>query len=489
SLIQLINKYEREQIRLASDYKAKTINMLYYSMLNSRLDEISRGANPPFITGFAFTSSYAKAVNFSTLGALAPDGEIETGLKTLLTEAERAYRHGFTDGELDRAKKELSSLVENYYSERDNRESIVLATEYVDAFLNGLPVPSVEYEYIQYNKVLPEITLDDIKKSSEKLLKSENRVVLVTSPRKEDFPLPEETDLQSVLDSVNTADIKPYIDDFKSEELLSKIPESSPVIKREVYENTGITEWTLANGIKVVLKPTDFKKDEILFTSYSNGGTSIAGDDDYVSSIFSTSVLSVCGAGEFSTVELEKQLAGKQVSVNPYISDLKEGFAGSARPSDFETMLQLLYLTATEPRNDQTAWDSFIQRVGDSIKNRDSDPGQRYNDLLNNTLTSNHFRARPLTTELLKEVDLDRSLTFYKERFKDFSDYTFIFTGSFSPEEIEPLITTYIGGLPATGRDESWIDRDIRYPEGIISESVTAGIEPLSKVSLIYSGD
>ena len=489
SVIELINKYDQEKIRVPSDYKGKTAEMLYYNMLNLRLEELARGENPPFLQGFAYSSSYAKAVSFSSVGAVTAETELESGLQSILIEAARAEQHGFTEGELERAKKELASRIERYYNERNNLESVYFANDMVNAFINGLPIPSIEYEWELYNKVLPEISMDDIQKISEDLLSDENRVVLITAPEKIELMKPTEESLQSLLTSVNQQIIKPYVDEFSDRELLSIVPEASEVVNREFDEDTGITEWVLENGIKIVLKPTDFKKDEILFTSFSSGGSSIVKDENYVSAMFATSAISTNGVGEFSNIELEKQLAGKQISISPYIGDLKEGFRGSSRPADLESMFKLLYLTATSPRKDEIAWNSFIERVGESIKNRDSNPKQRYSDLINGTMTSYHFRSRPLTTEMLQEVNLDDSLAIYSDRFSDFDDFTFIFTGSFDLETIEPLIETYIGGLPVTDREETWVDRNMRYPEGKISESLTAGIEPVSMVTLIYSGD
>ncbi len=489
SLIELINKYEQKQIRTPSDYKGKTAEMLYYNMLNSRLNELAKGANPPFIQGFAYSSSYAKAVNFSSIGALTAEGELEKGLESLLTEAERAEEFGFTPGELDRAKKELASRIDRYYNERNNMESVHFANDMVDAYLNGSPVPSIEYEWLLYNEVLPKVTIADIKEVSADLLSEGNRVVLVTAPEKEEYPLPEEGSLKNLLLSVENKELDPYEDDFNDRELFNEILQGSTIINRELYKETEISQWTLANGIKVVLKPTDFKKDEILFTSFSTGGTSLAEDDDYVSAMFATTAVSTNGVGDFTNVEMEKQLAGKQASVSPYISDLKEGFSGSARPEDLETMFQLLYLTATSPGRDETAWDSFMGRLNDSLKNRDSNPKQQYSDLINGTMTSDHHRTRPLTQELLNEVDLEKSLEFYADRFSDFSDFTFFFTGSFDLVTIEPLIEKYLGSLPSSPREENWIDRQIKYPEGQINESLNAGIEPVSMVTLIYSGD
>lgn len=489
SLIQLINKYKQKSLRIPSDYKVKTTEMLYYSMLNSRLSELTMKENPPFLNGFAYSASYAKAVTLSSIGAVTSDEGLEKGLKTLLIEAARAERFGFTDGELERAKKSLQSRIDNYYNERNNLESVSFANDLVDGYLHGNTVPSIEYEVALYNKIIPQITMNDISTISADLLSEENRVVLIMAPEKENIELPTEESLKSLIKSVDSETIEPYIDSFNNRELLPEKPDPADIISTRYIENLDITEWTLSNGVKVVLKPTDFKKDEILFTSYSRGGSSLIEDEDYLSSMFATSTVSTNGVGSFSSIELEKQLAGKQISATPYISDLKEGFSGSSRPTDLEAMFQLLYVTATEPREDTVAWNSFIERVGESIKNRDSDPKQLYYDLVNSTMSSNHLRTRPLTTELLKEVNLDKALEIYKDRFSDFSDFTFFFTGSFTLEEIEPLIKTYIGGLPSTGRNEKWVDRKINYPEGQISQTISAGLEPVSMVTLAYSGD
>jgi zinc protease len=489
SLIQLINKYDQDMIRVPSDYNRKTAEMLYYSMLNSRLTELAKGENPPFLNGFAYSSSYAKATSFSSIGALTADTGLEKGLQTLLTEASRAQKFGFTPGELNRAKKDLLSRIEKYYNERNNLESFYFADDLVNAFLNGTPVPSIEYEWNLYSKIIPEITMDDVNGISQDLLSEENRVILVTAPQNETIILPTEESLGNIFQSVNNLAIEPYSDDFNERELLIDKPVGSEVHVTRFFENQNVTEWTLTNGIKIVLKPTDFKKDEILFSSFSPGGTSLVEDADYLSAMFSTSTITANGIGDFSSIELEKQLAGKQISASPYIGDLKEGFRGSARPADLEAMFQLLYLTATSPRKDDIAWNSFMDRVGESIKNRDSDPRQQYYDLVNSTMSSDHFRTRPLTTERLKEVDLEKSLSIYKDRFADFSDFTFFFTGSFTLDEIQPLIETYIGGLPVTQRNDKWIDRGIQYPEGQIKKSLTAGLEPVSMVTLAYTGE
>lgn len=488
SVIELLNKYDQEQIRLPSDYREKTAEMLYFSMLNTRLEEIARSENPPFIQGFAYSTSYAKAVNFSSIGALTADGQLEKGLTALLTEAERARRYGFTAGELERAKRELTSQIDRYYTERNNLESVYFAEDMVTAFLGGLPIPSIEYEWELYNSVIPGISLEDIEDISGNLLSRENRVVLITAPEKDNYPMPTEESLDAILESVNKMELEPYNDKFSDRELLSSLPDGSPVIDRKDYEDLGVMEWKLANGIKIVVKPTEFKQDEILFSSYSPGGNSLVEDRDYVSALFAPSLVTINGIGDFDALELDKVLAGKQVSVSPYISDLKEGFKGAARPADLETMFKLIYLMGTSPRKDDASWNSYLGRIADSLKNRDSDPRQQYSDLVTGTMMDHHFRARPFTVDLLKEADQDKAIEIYKDRFADFSDFTFFFTGKIDTAELERLAVKYLGALPSTGRRETWEDRNMRYPGGFIRKDLTMGIDPVSMVTLVYSG-
>jgi zinc protease len=238
----------------------------------------------------------------------------------------------------------------------------------------------------------------------------------------------------------------------------------------------------------LLLKPTDFKADEVLLRAYSPGGSSLVSDEEYVSATTATFLVGLSGIGEFSAVDLGKKLAGKAVNVSPFIDERQEGFSAEASPKDLETMLQLLYLHATAPRTDSTAYLSLKMRLAAVLENQGLSPESAFRDTLEVTLAQHHFRARPFTPQLIKEIDLGRALSVYRDRFSDAGSFTYVLVGSFSPDSIKPLVLRYIGGLPASSRGEAWRDRGIRPPKGVITKTVRRGVEPKSVTQIVFTG-
>ena len=282
--------------------------------------------------------------------------------------------------------------------------------------------------------------------------------------------------------------MEPYREDVSDDPLISNIPTPGKVIRETTIDTFDVTEWTLSNGVKVVMKPTDFKNDEILFTSFSPGGHSLSSDENYMAASTATSAIMESGLGKFNQIELNKKLAGKVVRVSPRISSLSEGVSGSASPEDVETMFQLIHLIFTEPRADSLAFQALLDRYRGMLQNRDMRPTTAYSDTIQVTMSQYHFRSRPWTNEILGELDLQKSLAFYKDRFADASDFTFVFVGNFEPAKIKPLIETYLGGLPALNRGETWRDTGVRAPKGVIEKTVKRGQEPKSSTRLIFTG-
>jgi len=237
-----------------------------------------------------------------------------------------------------------------------------------------------------------------------------------------------------------------------------------------------------------VLKPTDFKNDEIQFYAFSPGGTSLISNDKYISARSASDIISLSGLGDFDLNSLNKKIADKVVSVFPYINALNEGFVGNSTPKDLETLFQLVYLYMTAPRKDNAAFLSYQSRMKGFIQNRSADPESAFYDTVMVTMAQYHPRVRPWSEELLNELDLETTYSFYIERFADASDFTFLFVGNFETEKIKPLILSYLGGLPSINRKESWQDTGIRPPAGKIEKTVFRGIEPKSRVSIIFSG-
>ena len=270
--------------------------------------------------------------------------------------------------------------------------------------------------------------------------------------------------------------------------LLEPLPAPGKVAKATTRDALGIVEWELSNGVRVVLKPTTFKQDEILFRAVSPGGTSLASDQDFVAAETASEVISRSGLGKLSDSNLEKLLAGKTVGVVPVIGDTDEGLRGGASRRDLETMFQLIYLTFTQPRADAEAFRTMTGQLSASLANRQALPEAAFNDAVTDAVSQGHLRARPLSPALIGQMNLDKSFAFYKDRFADASDFTFVFVGSFEPETIKPLVERYVASLPALYRRETARDVGIRPPAGIVERQVVKGMDPKSEVSVVFTG-
>ncbi|MFC1541200.1 M16 family metallopeptidase, partial [Candidatus Latescibacterota bacterium] len=488
STVSVYYKHDIQPENKVSDYRRSLVESIYNSLLNLRFDELTQKTDPPFLYAYSTKGRFVRTKDFYVLSAVVKDNGIETGLETLLTEAARVRKHGFTQSELDRQKKEMLRSIESIYNERDKTESGSYVSEYTRNFLRGEPVPGIEYEYELYKKYIPGITLDEINNLADTLIRDQNRVVLVDGPEKEGVIIPDNEQLLEVFDNVNTLDIQPYVDSFTEKPLVSETLEPVPIAKETVNAELGTTEWTLANGVRIVLKPTDFKNDEILFTSFSPGGHSLVSDSVYIPAATASDVIAQGGVGDFNQIELGKLLSGKLVSVSPFISSNQEGISGGASPDDIETMFQLIYQYFHAPRKDNDAYMSYLTRLKGYIENRSADPETAFGDTVMVTMANYHMRARPWTMNLLGEMNLDKSAEIYRDRFADAGDFVFFFVGNFDLEQISLLSRTYLGNLPSTGRTETWRDTGIDPPDGVIKKIVSKGLEQKSRVNLIFTG-
>jgi zinc protease len=488
SQVALLYKQPVDDQNTLEAYRRGLVEGLYNGILNARLFELTQQAEPPFAFAGSGQGRLVRSGELYQLVAMVREGEILRGMRALLTEAERIGRHGVTSAELDRQKADFLRAMEQAYAEKDNQESRLYASEYVRHFLEGEPIPGIEFEYHAVQALLPTITLEEVNRVAEEWMVDRNRVVLVNSPEKEGLEIPTEEELAAVFNEVVAAEVAPYEDTATDEPLLATPPTPSPVVEESTVPELGLTRWTLGNGVRVLLKPTDFKEDEVLFQAYSPGGFSLSSEEDHMSASNAAQVVALGGVGSFSQVDLGKKLAGKAVSVVPSIGELSEGLSGSASPKDLETLFQLIYLYFTQPREDSVAFQAMEQQMGAFLANRDASPVAAFQDTITVTMAQGHPRARPISMELLQEVDLDEAFAFYKDRFADASDFTFVFAGAFQPEGIKPLVEAYLGGLPSIHRDEAWRDLDIDPPKGVVRKEVRRGVEPQSQTQVIFTG-
>jgi len=469
-------------------YRESLVDALYAMMFNARLDELTQRPNPPFLGAGGGASRLVRGTRAFFLGAAVSDTGIARGFEAVLTEAERVERHGFTATELDRAKQDLLRSYERAYAERANTESVRYADEYVRHFLTGEAIPGIGYELALVKRLLPAIELDEVNRAARVWLDGKDRVLLVNAPEKAAAQIPDERALLALFDRVQRAEVAAYEDNVSDEPLVTASLAPRPVASVTTDSLLGVTTWTLPNGIRVVLKPTDFKADEVLLTASSPGGTSVVPDSLYAAATFATQLIGLGGLGDFSAVDLQKKLAGKAVSVSPYIGSYYEGLQGQASPQDLETLFQLIYLQFTAPRRDRDAFEAFKTNARAALANRSANPATAFRDTLTVVLTQHHPRTRPISVAVVDSFDLDRSYRVYRDRFGDAGDFTFVIVGAFTLDAIRPLVETYLGNLPSRQRTEQWRDVGIRPPTGVIERQVVRGLEPRSQTQLVFSG-
>jgi zinc protease len=489
TMVRVLHKLPKEQLVNERDLRRSLVENLYDGMLGRRLQERAREATPPFLRAFGGSGNLVREKGSYNLVAVVDEGGLDRGLEALLTEAERVRRHGFAPSELEREKAAYLRNMEQAYRERDTVESGVFADEYVRHFLEAEAAPGIAAELELVRRFLPGITLDEVNALAGLWLGSPSRVIAVSAPAKAGLEAPQEAAIAAVLARVASADIAPYQDQVTDQPLMAVVPEPAAIVSEATIDEIGVTDWRLANGVRVLLKPTDFKNDEVLVSAFSPGGTSLVDDRDWVAAMTAGAVILEGGVGPFDLTVLQKMLADKVVGVGPSISELQEGISGSASPEDLETMLQLIALYFTDPRPSEQAFASVRERYRGMVENRLAQPEAVFSDTVSRLVTQDHPRRRPWTLELLEGMSLATSAAVYRDRFADASDFTFLFVGSFALDEIRPLVQRYLGTLPSTGRRESWRDVGVRAPEGVIEETVARGIEPKSRVSITFSHD
>ncbi len=489
TMIQMFYKSDKLETKTYKDYRRDATHQLYNGMINARLAELTQSPEPPFMFGSTSYSSMVRTKSAYTSMAVVGQDGIEKGIKTLIEENQRVLKYGFTQGELDRVKKQILNTYEQYFKERDKSESRNYAAEYIRNFLTGETIPGIEFENEAMKAFLPTITLGEVNALAEKWITNSNRVVIVMGPEKEGVVPPTEEEIRKMLDEAAQMQVTPYAEEDLGTELMATMPVAGKTAGTKEFPTTNVTEITMSNGLKVVLKSTDFKNDEILMTATSPGGTSLYSDEDYQSASNASAIINQSGVGEYSPTDLQKLFAGKTVSVSPFIGDLSEGMSGSAAPKDFETMLQLTHMYFTNPRKDEGAYQSLIAKNKMILQNLMSNPNFYYSDQLSKIMSQNNPRGGGFPTmEDLDKIDFERSYVIYTERFADASDFTFFFVGNFSIEEITPMLELYLGSLPSLQRGETWVDRGVRPPTGVVEKVVNKGTDPKSMVTINFTG-
>ncbi|RPI69667.1 MAG: insulinase family protein [Ignavibacteriae bacterium] len=487
--VQLFIKGKNDTVHTYADYRKLIAKRLMSAMIQSRLGELAQNAKPPFAGAQVGLGSFVRELQVLYATATAADKNILKSFNALMTELIRAQRHGFVASELARAQASMMADMAKYYNERSTTESQPLAMELVRHVLTRESVTGIEHEYAIYQHYVPLITPEECHAILKEAMTPENRVITFSVPEGNGYNTPTEQQVRSLLAAVESKDIAPYADKTPTKPLMSIVPAPGSITKREKLAEVGAEKWTLSNGATVVIKPTDFKSDEILMSAWAFGGQSLGPDDKHFTLAMAATLVDASGISEFDPNSLQKMLQGKTLELSPYIQMETQGFNGSCSPTDLQTYFELLNLYFTAPRLDADAVSSMKTRLESVLANRSEDPQSVLVDSATVILADHHPRSYPLTSADISKIDENAAFAFYKERFADPANFTFTFVGNINPAELEGFVTSYLASIPSPGRKENWKDVGMHAKRGKIEKTIYKGTDPKSMVSLMIGGD
>jgi zinc protease len=484
--VSLAIKGPLSERKTEADFRHGLVEGLLHSMFRARFDELRRKPDSPLVFAFSSTSQMGRSVDVFNLSGGAKPGQADAALRTMMLELERVRRHGFLDSELERAKASTLRGMERSAAEADTVDGRAYTREIVRHFLQDRAMPGQAKTLELGKDLLPGITLEEINAVAKTWAARKDRVLEAAGSARDEMPSKDE--LLAIADAVGTQDVQPWEDTAAGATLMAAAPAPGAIAKRETLAELGVSVWTLGNGARVVLKPTDFKNDEVLLEAFSPGGHSLVKDKAFASARYAGAIMQASGIGEHDAVALGKLLAGKVANVQPWISELEEGLSGNASPKDLELLMQQVHLRFTAPRKDAAAFEAWRGQMRTFVKNRDLNPQTVFFDTLNEVGTKGHKRRLPASLAEIDAVDLEAAHAFYGERFADAGDFTFVLVGSFDESEVEGLVTKYLASLPSKSRKEKWRDVKVRHPRGVESFRVQKGQDPKSMVLLDFHG-
>ena len=473
---------------LRDDY----VDGLIGTMLNDRLVELRQLPVPPFqsATGRASQFFLSRTKDAFSMSISCKQDNILGGIISAVGVAERARQHGFTQSELDRAKKLRLNAAERRANMKDDYRNSHYVNQCVDNFLEGEPMVSVDFKLENTRKLDHEVTLAEVNAAVKELITDKNQVVVMYAPDKEGFEIPSEQQIEQVILAAQQQAYAPYQEEQLAESLISSLPTPGTIVSEKPYRH-GFTEITLSNGMKVYAKKTDFEADAVSLHMQADGGTSLYGDEDIPNFALISSSVTEGGVGNFDAVTLRKMLAGKSVRVSPSVGSKGQSISGGSSIKDMQTMFQLAYLYFTQPRRDDAAFESLMNRQRSFLANRTASPKVDYNDSIRAVLYAHHPRLAPVLQSTLDKVSYDRIMQIYKERFSDASNFKTVIIGNFDEQQLRSYLCQYLASLPATGKHEQTNYANI--PQIVGGQKVVKFTKqqatPLANVSIYLTAD
>ena len=476
-------------------YSVDLIQSFVTNMMNARLEEISQAADAPFLGAGMDEGSFGicPTMDATMFSATAHEGRIDEAFRAVYTEMERMRRFGFTAGEFERAKQEILRWAERQYTNRNDVRNDEYAQRYLDFYAKGTPMMDAETEWQFDQMLINSLTVDLINANyADIATPDQNLVILARSPKKEGVNIPTEEQLLAIIDEVKAMELEPYADNTVILPLIdpSVKLKGSMVKATEVNDSLGYTEWTLKNGVKVVVRPSTLKADEVSISATSKGGLSMVSDEEYYQGGLLGTVMSQSGVSKFSNTELNKQLAGKSAYASLGVGAYEHSVNAGGSPKDIETILQLIYLNFTDPRFDQTDLDNLKKMYIPYFTNMESDPSYIYGREFQKTLYGNNPRRQITSKEQIEALNIPALKSIHSKLFSYANDFRFVIVGNVDLNTLKPLVEKYIGSLPTSKKAKyAFVDDKVRTAEGVTTNDFRAVMQqPKVTVGLVYTG-
>lgn len=472
------------------DYRESMVERLFGAMLDQRMQELTQRSAPPFVGAGAGVSPLVPGYRSFNSSALLGRMGAGPAVDALVQENERARQFGFSMAELERSKKDLLRGVEQAHAERDKTDSAQHAAEYLRNFLEQETIPGIENELAYAQELLPTIALADVNQFAQTVIPEKSaKLVVYTGSDKADSSTPTGAQLLAHVSDAEQRTIAAKGEKAVAANLMARLPQAGMVVAERHNAALGVTEWDLSNGVKVILKPTDFRNDEIVMGANRFGGQSLYDQADMFNAGYASGVVAAMGVGDFAPTELQKMLAGKVLAVNTGLGVFNDYVGASSSNADLEAMLQMLSLKFGPPRLDAGLYQSFVTRSQDAAQNALARPESVFSDAVQTTLFNGHPRVwltpRPANFE---QLNLERMRAIYQERFASARGLTFVFVGSFTPQTIKPLVARYLASLPTPDVTARYADLGVRPVTGVVKKEVRSGTEAKSQVSINFTG-
>ncbi len=491
NVMQMLYPFKEDKtVVTLADYRQKYLQDLFGQALGQRMQELTQQANPPFVGGGSGLTRMMPGYRLFNSSALLGRGGAEPAIAALVQENERARQFGFSVDELERSKKNMLRRLEQGFAEREKTNSGLYAAEYIRNFLAKEAIPGIENELLYAREMLPTISVADINAFARSVIPEQAaKLVIYTGTDKADANTPARAQLLSTVLQAEKTQVLAKQEKTLATSLMAQLPKAGRIVAERRNEALDMTELELSNGVKVILKATDFKNDEIQMAASRFGGQSLVSVADKFNAAYASTVITSMGLGSFTPLELQKMLAGKVAGVGAGVSNVTDNLGGSSSNADLETFFQLLHLKFGPTRRDEDLFKSFVSRSQDAAKNAMAQPDAIFSDALQTTLYGGHPRVfltpRP---EDFGQLDLKRMQGFYEQRFSSAKGLTFIFVGSIKPDVIKPLLATYLASLPTPDLPTQYVDLDVRPVTGVVKKDVFAGSEPKAKVTTVFAG-